>query len=137
MKTRYYLIASVLLLFGFETARAQFTGGPGRGDNMARLGVITSIETEAENPLAIELRQNYPNPFNPTTLISYILPDAAHVQLGVYNLTGQRVALLVNGELAAGEHSVSFDANRLASGTYIYRLQAGNFVQTRKMMLVQ
>ncbi|MCH8558565.1 MAG: T9SS type A sorting domain-containing protein [Balneolia bacterium] len=90
-----------------------------------------------DNPRSFELAQNYPNPFNPTTQIQFQLPEASEVMLEVYNMAGQRVGVLANGSFSAGTHSVSFDAASLASGVYLYRLTAGSFVQTRKMLLVK
>lgn len=95
-----------------------------------------SIESD-EMPVVFSLNQNYPNPFNPTTLISYDLPVEANVQLSVYTVTGQLVTTLVNEARPAGQHQVNFDATRLASGVYIYRIIAGDFTQTQKMTLIK
>ena len=83
------------------------------------------------------LSQNYPNPFNPETVIRYSIPQAEEVSLVVYNLIGEKVALLINGNMPAGNHGVTWDAANLPSGIYFYRLQAGDFVQTRKMVLLK
>jgi len=85
----------------------------------------------------IGLAQNYPNPFNPSTNISFALPQRERVTLEVFSITGQMVVMLVNEILNAGNHTIQFDASGLSSGTYIYRITAGNFVQTRKMVLVK
>lgn len=90
-----------------------------------------------ELPIAVQLHQNYPNPFNPATTIAYALPHTAEVRLDVFNMMGQRVATLVDHQQIAGWHSIVFDASRLSSGVYVYRLQVGNMVQTRKMVLVK
>lgn len=83
------------------------------------------------------LAQNYPNPFNPSTTISFNLPQSGNATLTVYNVLGQRVAVLINGQMASGTHSIAFDASRLASGMYIYELRAGDFVQQKRMMLIK
>jgi hypothetical protein len=99
--------------------------------------LVTSNE-EIDLPGSYELSQNYPNPFNPTTNIQFQLAQAGQVRLEVFNIIGQRVATLLNNDLKqAGVHTVTFDASNLSSGMYIYRIQAGSFVQSRKMMLVK
>ncbi len=137
MKTRLLIIATALLLFGWDLAQAQFTGGIGRGDSMGTLELIDTSIDQQEAPISMKLHQNYPNPFNPVTQIQYVLPEATEVRLEVFNLMGQRVATLVNTTQAAGTYSETFDASSLSSGMYVYRLSAGSFVQTRKMVLVK
>ncbi|MFU8862091.1 MAG: T9SS type A sorting domain-containing protein, partial [Cyclonatronaceae bacterium] len=99
--------------------------------------MATSIEDEPGIPTEFTLSQNYPNPFNPTTIIEFGIPQASPVRLEVYNTIGQRVAILVNEQRTAGTHRVTFDGAGLASGLYIYRIQAGGFVQTRKLTLIK
>ncbi|MEX0685704.1 MAG: GLUG motif-containing protein [Balneolales bacterium] len=99
--------------------------------------IEVSSELRAELPTEVALDQNYPNPFNPTTNIRYAIPAEAHVRLNVYNVLGQDVATLVNKSMAAGSYETTFDASRLASGTYIYRLEAGDKVLTQTMMLIK
>ncbi len=97
----------------------------------------TSVGDVSQKPDIFSLSQNYPNPFNPTTNVSYALPTNSVVRLSVYNLLGQEVAKLVNGEQQAGTHSVPFDASRLSSGTYVYRITAGSFTAAKKMVLMK
>lgn len=96
----------------------------------------TSTEV-LDRPEQISLEQNYPNPFNPATTIQYRLPASAHVTLEVFNSLGQKITTLVNEQQSNGQHSVTFDASNLTSGFYIYRLQAGDYTQTRNMILVK
>ncbi len=88
-------------------------------------------------PSDFKLDQNYPNPFNPSTLIRYQLPVNSLVSLKVFDLLGREVAMLVNGRKSAGTHEVNFDASELSSGVYIYRLEAGSFIQTQRMTLIK
>jgi hypothetical protein len=95
--------------------------------------------TEKPKPIPTEyvLYQSYPNPFNPSTVIRYGLPRRAEVRLVVYNMLGQQVANLAQGEQEAGYYEVRFEATGLASGVYVYRLKAGDFIQTRKLLLLR
>ncbi len=88
-------------------------------------------------PEAFALEQNYPNPFNPSTSIAFSLPASVGVKLEVYNMIGQKVATLVNGKLAAGNHTINWEARDVPSGIYFYKLEAANFSQTRKMLLMK
>ncbi len=90
-----------------------------------------------EQPEQFALSQNYPNPFNPETQIAFELPEQAHVTLEVYNSLGEKVTTLVNETREAGRFEVEFDASHLSSGTYIYRIRAGDFTKSRTMMLVK
>lgn len=100
-------------------------------------GSTTDLDTGDFLPTAIALEQNFPNPFNPVTAISYSLPSETQVRLDVITLQGQRVATLVQGTQSAGTHRVNFDASHLSSGIYLYRLEAGGQVITRKMTLIK
>ena len=116
-----------------------YAGTSGRGVWRRPLTeMITSVaQTGADLPNQLSLCQNYPNPFNPTTTIRYGLPSRSHVLLAVYNTLGQKVAELVNADVDAGYHEVQFNARNLASGVYFYRLTAGSFVETKKLLLVR
>ncbi len=88
-------------------------------------------------PTSIQLKQNYPNPFNPTTTIAYSIPARTHVTLTVYNMLGQKVETLLDAVQDAGNHGVNFNASRLASGVYFYRLTSGNYVSTKRMLMIK
>ena len=88
-------------------------------------------------PKEFKLEQNYPNPFNPTTTIQYQLPTDARVTLKVYDILGSEVTTLVNEEQEAGYKEVQFTGSNIASGMYVYRIQVGEYVSTRKMMLLK
>ena len=96
----------------------------------------TAVETGAV-PERFTLHQNYPNPFNPTTTITFTLTHTEHVTLRVYDVQGRTIATLVDTPKAAGSHTINFDASGLPSGFYLYRLQAGSFIQTKTMALVK
>lgn len=97
----------------------------------------SEVVVNAVGPTSFNLSQNYPNPFNPTTNISFTVPQAGNVKLAVYNTLGQEVAVLINGVVNPGLHSVTFDATSLPSGTYFYKLQSDNSVMVKKMMLLK
>jgi choice-of-anchor B domain-containing protein len=97
----------------------------------------TGISTNVENPPTYSLSQNYPNPFNPTTTIEYSLPQTSHVTLNVFNMLGERVAVVFDEIQHPGPKSVRFDAADLPSGVYLYRLSAGSFVDTKKLVVVR
>ena len=88
-------------------------------------------------PDEFSLEQNFPNPFNPTTEVTFNLPQAAYVTLNVYNVTGQKVAGLVDRQMGAGRHTVQWDAGGFSSGVYFYRLSAGGESSTRKMIMLK
>jgi hypothetical protein len=104
---------------------------------------LTAAVVPTESPLnqnlptTFSLSQNFPNPFNPSTTIRFGLPAPSHVSMTIYNTQGQVVLQLLNGEREAGFYEVSLDSSRLASGVYFYRFQAGNFVATKKLILLK
>ncbi len=102
------------------------------------LTTLTGIEPQVNTlPDKFELMQNYPNPFNPSTSISFALPRAEHVKLVIYNVLGNEISVLVNESRNAGRYSVSFDGTNLPSGIYFCRLEAGDFKDVKKMMLIK
>jgi len=100
-------------------------------------GTLNAVQDVSTLPTAFGLAQNYPNPFNPSTTITYQLPRASHVKLTVYDILGREACLLVNDTRGAGTHEVKVDGSNLASGVYFYRLQAGDFVRTRRLLLMR
>ena len=119
------------------TLQSGATDGKQVGDLYWWVGGPTSVQQPTAVAQTYSLSQNYPNPFNPTTQIAFTLPKGDNVSLKVFNTLGQEVTTLVSGAMAAGQHVVSFDARNLASGVYFYRLTAGSYSATMKMMLVK
>jgi hypothetical protein len=99
---------------------------------------IVSVSSYEQTPLEFSLEQNYPNPFNPQTKLSFVLGQSSLVTLNVYNILGEKIITLINDEsMQAGKHEVKFDASQLQSGIYFYRLSAGKYIETKKMVLLK
>ncbi|MCG6960998.1 T9SS type A sorting domain-containing protein, partial [bacterium BMS3Abin03] len=96
-----------------------------------------TVEISIVLPNKIELKQNFPNPFNPTTRIQYSIASKQFVSLKVYDSLGKEVKILVNEEKPAGTYEANFSSKNLPSGTYFYKIKAGEFVQTKKMVLLR
>ena len=106
-----------------------------------QLDSVTTGVVESENPQTIvqnfSLHQNYPNPFNPSTHIQFDIASQVKIRLNVYDILGREVATLVNKEMMPGKYNLVFDANDLPSGIYFYKIQAGKYSQTNKMILLK
>jgi hypothetical protein len=122
----YWVFTYIKTTGGTETASVNENGS-----------VTTSNEVSEELPKTLRLEQNFPNPFNPVTVISYALPASGEVRLEVFNMLGQKVATLVNGVQSAGTHQLQFNAAKLSSGIYFYRLTSGTQTVVRRMTLVK
>jgi len=109
----------------------------GTGATVSGTGSFLAIDAVGILPTAYALFQNYPNPFNPITNINFDLKENGFVRLNVYNVLGQQVATLIDGTMDAGHHSISFDASKLASGLYIYKIEVNGFTALHKMMLMR
>ena len=101
------------------------------------LNILTGINSNNNVPVSFSLEQNYPNPFNPSTLIKYSLSENTSVRLSVYDVLGREVAVLVNEFKTSGSYEVSFSGDDLSTGVYYYRLDAGTFVETKKMLMIK
>ncbi|MEO8232257.1 MAG: T9SS type A sorting domain-containing protein, partial [Ignavibacteriota bacterium] len=115
-------------------------GGGSVGKSIYRKNLSSIVNIEVQEyllPVAYDLLQNYPNPFNPSTKISWQSPVGSHQTLKIYDVLGNEVATLLDEYTEAGRYEITFDASRLASGIYFYRLQAGQFIETRKMILLK
>jgi len=114
-----------------------FVGTRGYGAFRSVQSVLTVGAEHNGIPRYIDLRQNYPNPFNPSTTIRFSIPWSAEVSLKIFNLLGEEVATLVSGLKDAGTHTVQWDATGHPSGVYFYRLRAGEFIETKKLILMR
>jgi hypothetical protein len=124
----------------YEGWRTPYTSYQYRIGHATSPVVVTAIamdDGKGNIPGAFLLAQNYPNPFNPATTIKFELPRASHVALTVYDVLGRQVSVLVNEKKDAGVHEVKFDGSELASGVYFYRIQAGDYVATKKLVLMK
>nr|MDA3861935.1 T9SS type A sorting domain-containing protein [Melioribacteraceae bacterium] len=104
-----------------------------------KISVISATDVNGDNTIPNEfaLSQNYPNPFNPTTIIEYSIREVSNVKLRVYDMLGREVKVLVNQEQSAGRYNIEFNAANLSSGVYFYRIEAGNFVASKKLLLLK
>jgi hypothetical protein len=138
----------VTVSWNVKDASYEMTAGAGsmqtmRGEGMMKISnsevnrLFLKLTGNGQLPKEYALQQNYPNPFNPSTTIKYDLPKDSRVNLKLFNILGQEVATLVNEEQKGGYKSVEWNASNVASGVYLYRLQAGDFVQTKKMLLLK
>tara|TARA_R110000868_G_scaffold304437_7_gene565052 strand:+ start:25146 stop:29834 length:4689 start_codon:yes stop_codon:yes gene_type:complete len=118
-----------------ENWRASLTTGTPSETNT--VFIVSNENNYLDDPTEFKLEQNYPNPFNPSTVINYQIPKAGRVSLQVFDLLGRRVATLVDGRKEAGFYQIKFDAQNLASGVYLYRLQSGSQIFTKKLTLIK
>jgi len=136
-----YIDSTISIGFYFTSTREAEDNG-WYLDDIRIEGIVAEIE-ENQNTIPSEymVSQNYPNPFNPSTKIKYHLPDAGFITIGIYDVLGNEIATIVNEEKPAGSYEINFSAkggaNYLSSGIYFYKLQAGSFVETKKMILMK
>jgi hypothetical protein len=111
--------------------------GTGTGIELLQIRDLTPVENVNTLPAAFQLSQNYPNPFNPSTIIEYSIPKSQKVKIYVYDIAGREVAMLENAERTAGTYRIQFDAKLLASGVYYYRMTAGDYSETKKLIVLK
>ncbi|MCW9095049.1 MAG: T9SS type A sorting domain-containing protein [Ignavibacteriaceae bacterium] len=126
------LVVDVAIVAGTSLADLQ-----ANADEAKSYWQVVPVETEMNNHFTFELNQNYPNPSNPTTTIKFQIPELSFVTIKVFDVLGSEITTLVNEEKAIGSYEVEFDASRLSSGIYFYQLKSGDFVETKKMVLLR
>ena len=132
-----FVSADGLYLFFNSDRHQQYNHNPYWVDAQVIYDLITDVEDEDSNPVDFYLSQNYPNPFNPNTTINFFIPKKEFVSLKIYDVLGTEITSLFNEEKSAGSYEVKFNASGLTSGIYFYHLQAGNFIETKKMILLK
>jgi hypothetical protein len=133
-KTQIVMITGASLNPGIALAQTQVTL---QANAIASPGNLTAVNDNSTIPHTFALEQNYPNPFNPSTVINFSLAKSGKVTLSLYDLLGRQVSELVNDTREAGIYEVKFDGSNLVSGVYFYRLQAGDFVQSKTLMILK
>jgi len=139
--SRIILLASALLCLNIANLQAQYLGGSGGGySSVTSEDIVLEIEdipVFGTVPEDFKLYQNYPNPFNPTTNISYSISKSDFASLKIYDMLGREIYTLVNEHQAANTYNVKFNAKEVPSGIYYYRLIAGNFTETKKLIIMK
>lgn len=129
--------ASVVVYYAFAIGANQAEMVAAINEAQVKYNTVLSVDKLSDLPVGYSLEQNYPNPFNPNTKIQFSINDTQPITLKVFDILGNEVATLVNQELTAGSYQYDFDASNLSSGVYYYKLQAGNFTETKKMILMR
>jgi hypothetical protein len=134
LEYKYYARGIGLVMFVREIPADQAHTGA-----LVRYDAVTSVEVNNELavPTGFRLCQNYPNPFNPSTVISYHVASVGKVSLKVFDLLGREVSTLINEVKSAGTYTTTFNAANMPSGVYFYRLQAGSYIETKKLILLR
>jgi len=121
----------------FKVGNGSFGSGIFSRVSIEGTNLVSVSNTGTSVPKTFSISQNYPNPFNPSTKIQYEVPEKSIVSLKVYDVLGNEIITLVNKETLSGRYEVEFNATNLPSGVYFYRIQANNFVETKKMILLK
>jgi hypothetical protein len=128
---------SVIIFYAFAIGANQAEIISAINEAQIKYSTVLSVDKVSDLPTAYSLEQNYPNPFNPSTKIQFSISNSQPVTLKVFDVLGNEVATLVNEELTPGIYQYNFDASNLSSGVYYYKLRAGNFTETKKMILIR